>query len=58
MNQSMLNYGKIVLEKVSFSKQLFWKEYRKFRLLLSENEGAQLKGWARQFLQSRDIIMK
>jgi hypothetical protein len=30
----MLNYCKLILDKVSFSPRLFWKEYRKsFRYL-------------------------
>ena len=51
----MPNYGKIVLEKVSFSKELFWKEYRKFRMLLPDHESTQLVGWTREFLERNQI---
>lgn len=49
MKTTFLDYYKMVLEKVSFDRQLFMKEYRKALGRLSENEVANLNTW----LQSR-----
>jgi hypothetical protein len=40
-----LTYSKIILEKVSFNKQLLEKEFRKFSSQLPEPEKADLKRW-------------
>jgi len=45
--QSMLAYCKLILEKMSFSKKLFLKEYRKSFSYLSEEEQNELKKWVR-----------
>jgi hypothetical protein len=45
--QSMLDYCKMILEKMSFSKKLFLKEYRKSFTYLSEEEQMELKKWVR-----------
>jgi hypothetical protein len=46
--QSMLSYCKLVLQKMSFSKKLFLKEYRKSLTWLDrEEERNELRRWAR-----------
>lgn len=40
-----LSYAKTILEKVSFDKKLFWKEYRKQHKWLSVEETAIFKRW-------------
>ena len=45
--QSMLAYCKTILEKMSFSRKLFLKEYRKSFSYLSEEEQNELKKWVR-----------
>jgi hypothetical protein len=44
---SMLEYGKIVLTKISFDRKLFRKEYKKIIRLLQPNEQRELKSWVR-----------
>lgn len=46
--QSMLGYCKIVLRKMSFSKKLFLKEYRKSLTWLNPEERTELKKWVRE----------
>lgn len=48
MKTSMLEYVKTVLAKVSFSKNLFRKEYKKSFSWLSKSESQELKDWIRQ----------
>ena len=45
MSMSFLEYYKLILEKVSFSQELFAKEYRKARRSLSSDEVKKLEGW-------------
>jgi hypothetical protein len=45
--QSMLAYCKMVLKKMSFSRKLFLKEYRKSLLWLDPEERSELKRWVR-----------
>jgi hypothetical protein len=45
--QSMLGYCKTILEKMSFSKKLFLKEYRKSLTYLSVDEQNELRKWVR-----------
>ena len=42
---TMLEYCKTILQKISFSKSLFKKEYRKSFKYLSEGERLELKRW-------------
>ncbi|MEO9869693.1 hypothetical protein [Ekhidna sp.] len=51
MKTSMFEYSKVILEKVSFNKNLFWKEYRKFKQLLPDRESLELRNWAKQFIE-------
>lgn len=51
--QSMLAYCKIVLMKMSFSRRLFLKEYRKSLSWLSPEERNELRQWVRE---SKDNI--
>ncbi len=46
--QSMLGYCKTVLKKMSFSKKLFLKEYRKSLSRLDPEERDELKKWVRE----------
>ena len=45
--QGMLAYCKLILKKMSFSKKLFLKEYRKSLLYLGPEERNELRKWAR-----------
>jgi hypothetical protein len=45
--QSMLGYCKMILEKMSFNRKLFLKEYRKSFSYLSAEEQSELKRWVR-----------
>ena len=45
MKTSMLAYSKLILEKVSFSKELFEREYKKALRNLSAGEAYLLKEW-------------
>lgn len=45
MNNSFLNYYKLVLDRVSFSEQLLIKEYNKATKALSTEELIQLDDW-------------
>ncbi|MEO1256824.1 MAG: hypothetical protein AAFY41_18320, partial [Bacteroidota bacterium] len=45
MKTSMFEYSKIILDKVSFNRKLFEREYEKFRTILSKNEHDKLKLW-------------
>ena len=47
--QSMLAYCKVVLQKMSFSKRLFLKEYRKSLAWLSPEEQNELRRWVRDW---------
>lgn len=44
----MLGYCKMVLRKMSFSKKLFLKEYRKSLSWLNPEEQSELKKWVRE----------
>ena len=46
--RSMLAYCKLILLKMSFSKKLFLKEYRKSFSYLSEEEQVELRRWVRE----------
>lgn len=48
LEQSMLGYCKMVLRKMSFSKKLFLKEYRKSLTWLNPHERVELKKWVRE----------
>jgi DNA replication protein DnaD len=41
----MLEYQKMILEKVAFNKSLFEKELRKSTAMLSSNEAQDLRAW-------------
>jgi len=45
---TMLEYTKIILEKVSFDPRIFRKELRKSIKYVSKEEYGQLKFWVRQ----------
>jgi len=44
---NMFNYCKVILDKVSFDRSLFRKEYRKSLRVLSDDEGRALRSWVR-----------
>ncbi len=48
---SQLEYSKMILSKVSFDDELFWKEYRKFRRTLRSSTAdlRELRRWVRQY---------
>lgn len=45
MKMNMLAYSKLILKKVSFSKELFEREYRKALRLLPAREALSLQEW-------------
>jgi hypothetical protein len=47
MPNKMLEYCKTILQKISFSKTLFKKEYKKTFNYLNEGERVELKRWLR-----------
>jgi hypothetical protein len=47
MKKSMFEYTKIILQKVSFDRKLFFKEYRKAQTLLQPQEVRELRLWLR-----------
>lgn len=49
----MLEYAKLILEKVSFDDYLFGKEFNKALDLLSEKERRDLRSWCRQTYPER-----
>ena len=49
---SMLEYCKVVLEKISFSPRLFRKEYRKTFRYLAPQDHNELKMWIRDKLKN------
>jgi hypothetical protein len=51
-NVSMLEYCKLVLEKISFSRRLFRREYRKTFRYLEPKEHFELKNWLRRRMKS------
>ena len=55
MPNSMLGYGKLILEKVSFDKKLFWKEYDKFCKVLRKEECKELGEWLANKYQGSPI---
>jgi len=52
---SMLEYCKVILEKVSFSHELFKKELHKSSNLLSEDEMDQLYSWCKNRFETIKI---
>ncbi len=46
MKTSLLDYSKIILERVSFDSNLFQKELKKAQMRLSSSEQHELKSWA------------
>ena len=48
MKTSMLEYAKMILEKVSFNKKLLFKEFRKAKQFLTPHETDQLRQWIRR----------
>lgn len=53
MSQSMLEYTKTVLQKVSFDVKLFHKELKKAIQRLLPEELRELKNWLKQFLEDK-----
>ena len=47
--QSMLAYCKLILQKMSFNKKLFLKEYRKSLSYLNSEERNELRQWVRDW---------
>jgi hypothetical protein len=52
--RGMLEYCKLILSKIRFDKQLFWKEYRKAFNYLKPNEHQALKEWVRKGLDEQN----
>jgi len=53
MGDSMLEYTKMVLNKVSFDTILFCKEVKKAILILLPKEVEELKIWLQQFITDK-----
>ena len=53
MKTSMLEYSKLILEKVSFDTKLFQKELRKSLQYLLESEIHELKAWLNAHFKSQ-----
>jgi hypothetical protein len=55
---TMLEYCKLVLQSVSFNKQLFKKEYRKAIKWLKQPERLQLKHWIRAEVRPTSLVLR
>ncbi len=55
MKTTMLDYCKLILQKVSFNRRLFLKEYRKSYRWLKPSECLHLRQWIKQ---SRHQVVK
>lgn len=53
MANSMLEYSKTILKKVSFDVKLFCKELKKALQLLLPAEVEELKNWLQQFISDK-----
>lgn len=49
---TMLEYCKLILEKISFSRRLFRREYRKTFRYLGPKEHFELRKWLRRKMKS------
>jgi hypothetical protein len=56
VKQSMFEYCKIVLVKISFDERLFRKEYRKTFNYLDVDEHKELKKWIREKFKTDDRL--
>lgn len=54
--QSMLGYCKLILQKMSFNKKLFLKEYRKSLSYLNSEEQNELRRWVRDWKNNLNPI--
>jgi len=54
----MLNYCKLILEKVSFDKTLFKKEYYKALTYLNSNERIELRVWLNSNSSMKTLLFK
>ncbi|MBD3636281.1 MAG: hypothetical protein HUJ25_02980 [Crocinitomicaceae bacterium] len=52
VKSSYLNFYKMILEKVKFDHQLFWKEYQKATQMLTESERSELNQWVNKQFQN------
>ncbi|MDT7827074.1 hypothetical protein RQM65_00160 [Pricia sp. S334] len=58
MANSMLEYTKTVLKKVSFDTQLFYKELKKAISRLLPEEIEELKNWLQQFITDKPELQQ
>jgi len=58
MSNSMLEYSKIVLKKVSFDTRLFCKELKKALKTLLPNEVEELKVWLKQYIVDKPNLQQ
>lgn len=58
MARAMLEYTKIVLQKVSFDAKLFAKEVKKAVSRLLPNEIEELKIWLQQFINDKPELQQ
>ncbi|MCU0358192.1 MAG: hypothetical protein MUE95_11495 [Cyclobacteriaceae bacterium] len=55
MKTSMLEYCKLILQRVSFDRRLWRKEYRKSLKRLTVSESSQLRQWVRTYRTKNDV---
>jgi hypothetical protein len=53
---SMFDYCKTILAKVSFSRRLSWKEYKKSLQYLDASEKVEFRRWVRTKLSSKNPV--
>lgn len=58
MGNSMLDYSKTVLRKVSFDVKLFCKELQKALQLLLPDEAEELRRWLEQFITDKPELKR
>lgn len=54
IKRSMLEYCKLILEKLSFNRRLFFKEYRKSLTFISPEQRPELRRWVRERFRSAE----
>ncbi len=58
MTESMLEYTKTILKKVSFDVKLFCREVRKAMAILLPYEVEELKNWLRHYISDKPELQE
>ena len=58
IEMTMLEYAKTILKKVSFDKEIFKREYKKFITMLSHKESEKLIEWQQSNFNGNNLKPK